>query len=216
MIGKAIGSVLGAWLCVAGSAGALANSLTNFTGTDERAFAPSFGRTLPPIGFVDFCGRNLSECKPVGADARRTSLSVERWAKLVQVNSYVNSSVEPVTDQDLYSVPERWEYPMGAGDCEDFVLLKKRYLEGLGFPAESLLITVVLDEHGDGHAVLMVATDQGDLILDNRRTDILRWSKSSYHFLKRQSQEDPRLWVALSQEGKVSVVGVTKAGNRQK
>jgi predicted transglutaminase-like cysteine proteinase len=105
---------------------------------------------------------------------------------------------------------------MGAGDCEDFVLLKKRYLEGLGFPAESLLITVVLDERGDGHAVLTVATDKGDFILDNRRTDVMRWSQASYHFLKRQSQEDPRLWVALSQEGKVTMVGVTKAGNRQK
>ena len=216
MIGKAIGSVVAAWLCLGGTADALASSLADFAGSDERAFAPFFGRTLPPVGFVDFCGRNLNECKPVGADARRAALSAERWAELVQVNGYVNSSIEPVTDQELYAVPERWDYPMGAGDCEDFVLLKKRYLEGLGFPAESLLITVVLDERGDGHAVLTVATDKGDFILDNRRSDVMRWSEASYHFLKRQSQEDPRLWVALSQAGKVSVAGMTKAGSRHK
>jgi predicted transglutaminase-like cysteine proteinase len=216
MTGKLIASIVWASVCVAGSADALATSLSNITTTDERAFAPSFGRTLPPVGFVDFCGRNAHECKPVRSAARRAELSAKRWQELVRVNEHVNASVEPVTDQDLYAVAERWDYPAGAGDCEDFVLLKKRFLEGLGFPAESLLITVVLDERGDGHAVLTVATDKGDFVLDNRRADVLRWSEASYHFLKRQSQEDPRLWVALSQEGKISMAGMTKAGNRQK
>ncbi len=200
---------------MAGSAHALETSARNFTGT-ERAFAPSFGRTLPPVGFIDFCGRNLNECQPLGTDVRRAPLSPARWAELVSVNTYVNTSVEPVTDQDLYAVPERWDYPAGAGDCEDFVLLKKRYLEGLGFPAESLLITVVLDERGDGHAVLTVTTDRGDLILDNRRPDIVRWSDASYRFLKRQSQEDPRLWIALAREEKTSMVQMTKVNARQK
>jgi predicted transglutaminase-like cysteine proteinase len=208
--------MVGALLCIAGTADTLASTLSNFTGTDERAFAPSFGRTLPPVGFVEFCSRNPKECKALGADVRRADLSAARWADLTRVNTYVNSIIEPVTDQELYAVPERWEYPRDAGDCEDFVLLKKRHLEGLGFPAESLLITVVLDERGDGHAVLTVATDRGDFVLDNRRSDILRWSEASYHFLKRQSQHDPRIWVALSQDGKVSLVGLTKAGSRGK
>lgn len=215
-MGKTIASVLGAWLFVTASADAMASSRSNFIGADDRAFAPSFGRTLPPVGFVDFCGRNLKECQPVGGNVRLTDLSARRWAELRQVNKHVNSNIEPVSDQDLYAVPERWDYPNGAGDCEDFVLLKKRYLEGLGFPPESLLITVALDERGDGHAVLTVATDKGDFILDNRRGEVLRWSKTSYRFLKRQSQEDPRLWVALSQAGKVSMAGLAKPGSRQK
>ena len=78
------------------------------------------------------------------------------------------------------------------------MLLKKRYLEGLGFPAEALLITVVLDETGAGHAVLTVKTDAGDFILDNRRDTIHRWSETRYQFLKRQSQQDPQVWVALT------------------
>ncbi len=216
MTGKVLASIVAAWLCMAGSAHALETSPRNFMGKDERAFAPSFGRTLPPVGFIEFCGRNLNECQPIGTDARRTKLSAARWAQLVRVNTYVNTSVEPATDLDLYAVPERWDYPAGAGDCEDFVLLKKRYLEGLGFPAESLLITVVLDERGDGHAVLMVTTDKGDLILDNRRPDIVRWSEASYRYLKRQSQEDPRLWIALAREEKTPTVGVTRVNSRRK
>jgi predicted transglutaminase-like cysteine proteinase len=125
---------------------------------------------------------------------------------LREVNSQVNASIEPVSDQELYAVPERWDYPVDAGDCEDYVLLKQRYLQDLGFPVESLLITVVLDEAGEGHAVLMVTTDKGDFVLDNRRSEVLRWSDTHYKFLKRQSQEDPRIWLALSEAGRTSLV----------
>jgi predicted transglutaminase-like cysteine proteinase len=52
----------------------------------------------------------------------------------------------------------------------------------------------------------MVTTDLGDFVLDNRRNEILRWSDTRYRFLKRQSQEDPRTWMALSEAGKTSVV----------
>ena len=106
----------------------------------------------------------------------------------------------------LYAVPERWDYPVYAGDCEDYVLLKKRELEKLGFSSHALLITVVLDEAGEGHAVLMVSTNQGDFVLDNRRDAVIRWTDTRYRFLKRQSQDDPRLWVALSEAGKTTVV----------
>jgi predicted transglutaminase-like cysteine proteinase len=124
-------------------------------------------------------------------------MSPERWNLIYQVNTYVNGKIAPVSDQDLYGEPERWAYPTDAGDCEDYLLLKKRYLEGLGFPAETLLITVVLDEKNEGHAVLTVTTDGGDFILDNRRNDVFRWSDTNYTFLKRQSHANPVQWVAL-------------------
>ena len=43
---------------------------------------------------------------------------------------------------------------------EDLPEEEKRYLEGLGFPPSALLITVVLDEKNEGHAVLTVTTDE--------------------------------------------------------
>jgi predicted transglutaminase-like cysteine proteinase len=172
----------------------------------ERAFAPIYGKTLPPIGFVEFCARDKQHCGSDHSHLRRLSLTEVHWKLLQQINVRVNSSIAPVSDMDLYAVPERWDYPVYAGDCEDYVLLKKRELENLGFPSHALLITVVLDEAGEGHAVLTASTSQGDFVLDNRRDAIIRWAETRYRFLKRQSQDDPRLWVALSEAGKTSVV----------
>ena len=66
-------------------------------------------------------------------------------------------------------------------------------------PRQALLITVVRDKRGDGHAVLTVKTDKGELILDNQNQDILLWSETGYRFMKRQSQSDPNVWVALGE-----------------
>jgi len=174
------------------------NGDNNFKASGERVFAAEYGATLPPIGFVQFCARNAAECRNLGGRTMTVDLTPERFNLLHQVNTYVNAKIMPVSDQDLYDQPEMWTYPVDAGDCEDYVLLKKRYLEGFGFPAEALLITVVLDEAGEGHAVLMARTSAGDYILDNRRDDIRRWNETRYQYLKRQSQSDPRRWMALT------------------
>jgi predicted transglutaminase-like cysteine proteinase len=164
-------------------------------------FAPVYGETLPPVGYVNFCKTFANECDSYSAVERlesdRLTMSPDRWNLLYQVNTYVNGKVKPMSDQDLYGESEHWTYPSDAGDCEDFVLLKKRALEKLGVSARQLHITVVLDERGDGHAVLTVATSEGDFVLDNRRNDILLWSDTQYSFLKRQSADNPRKWVAL-------------------
>ncbi len=166
-------------------------------GQSKRTYESEFGKTLPPVGFVQFCLTNPDDCKAKGGKTYKLAMSPDRWNLIYQVNTYVNGKIAPVSDQDLYGEPERWAYPIDAGDCEDYLLLKKRYLEGLGFPPEALLITVVLDEKAEGHAVLTVTTDGGDFILDNRRNDVLRWTDTNYTFLKRQSHGDPVQWVAL-------------------
>ena len=94
-----------------------------------------FGKALPPIGYVNFCARNARDCRNLGGTTKTVTLTSENWKILHEVNAYSNRSVKPVTDKDLYNVPEHWTYPTNAGDCEDYVLQKKRYLEGLGFPA---------------------------------------------------------------------------------
>jgi predicted transglutaminase-like cysteine proteinase len=67
-----------------------------------------------------------------------------------------------------------------------------------GWPREALLVTLVHDQNGKGHAVLTVTTDKGDCVLDNQNTDILLWSETGYRFFKRQSQSNPNVWVSLS------------------
>jgi predicted transglutaminase-like cysteine proteinase len=166
-------------------------------GQTRETFAREFGKTLPPVGFVQFCVSNPDDCKGKGGKTFKLAMSPDRWNLIYQVNAYVNGKIAPISDQDLYGEPERWAYPTDAGDCEDYLLLKKRSLQELGFPPEVLLITVVLDEKNEGHAVLTVTTDGGDFILDNRRNEVLRWSDTNYTFLKRQSHGDPVQWVAL-------------------
>ena len=210
--GKLVKTAFTALVMTAAVLGTKAQAAANFK-AETSAFTPVFGKTLPPIGYVNFCARNLAECRKVGGTTKMVKLTRKNWKILHQVNHYSNTTVKPVTDAELYNLPEFWTYPTGAGDCEDFVLQKKRYLEGLGFPAETLLITVVLDEKGAGHAVLTVRTDRGDFILDNMRNDIRRWNETGYTFIKRQSQHNPQSWVSLTNR-RPQVSQTTVAGRR--
>ncbi len=208
-INKAVGTALIGLLMLSQPA----YSLETNAKSPDASKAPQasiFGKSLPPIGYVQFCARGEEECKFKGGKAERLAMSPENWNMLNQVNTYVNGKIKPINDIDLYHQAEMWAYPTSAGDCEDYVLLKKRYLQGMGFSQDELLITVLLDEKGEGHAVLTVVSDGGDFILDNRRDEILRWDQTEYKFLKRQSQNDPKQWVAL-QKSSPQVLVSTKS-----
>ena len=152
----------------------------------------------PPIGWVEFCAEHARECEARPMEARDIVLTPKAWKDLVRINKWVNESIKPLTDLEHWGVVERWSYPDdGYGDCEDYVLLKRRMLMQAGWPRQALLITVVRDNKGDGHAVLTVKTDKGEFILDNQNEEILLWSDTGYQFVKRQSQTDPNVWVAL-------------------
>jgi predicted transglutaminase-like cysteine proteinase len=154
--------------------------------------------TRAPIGWVEFCSEYAPECETRPQEARDVVLSPKAWKDLARVNRMVNSSIHPITDQEHWGVAERWSYPDdGYGDCEDYVLLKRKMLMQAGWPRQALLITVVRDQRGEGHAVLTVKTDKGEFILDNQVDQISLWSETGYRFVKRQSQNDPNEWVAL-------------------
>ena len=52
-----------------------------------------------------------------------------------------------MTDMDHWGMIDRWNYPDdGYGDCEDYVLQKRKMLIQAGWPREALLITVVRDK----------------------------------------------------------------------
>ncbi len=147
---------------------------------------------------MEFCAEHASECNVAPSEPRNVVLTPRLWRELVRVDQSVNTIIRPMTDLEHYGVVEKWAYPEdGYGDCEDYVLLKRRILTEAGWPREALLITVVREKSGDGHAVLTVRTDRGDFVLDNQNEAIVLWSESGYHFVKRQSQSDPNVWVSL-------------------
>ncbi len=171
---------------------------TASAGSDQQLYMTLGAPTRPPIGWSGFCVEYAPECETKPLEARDVVLTPKAWKDLSQINKWVNESVWPITDMDHWGEVERWNYPDdGYGDCEDYVLLKRRMLMQAGWPRQALLITVVRDLNGDGHAVLTVKSDKGEFILDNQRTEILLWSETGYHYVKRQSQTDPNTWIAL-------------------
>lgn len=164
------------------------------------------GKANPPIGHYEFCKTYGGECVATSSDTGPAALTPDSWKTLLDVNYTVNSSITPLTDQEIYGVEERWAYPRSVGDCEDFALLKRKMLIDRGFAASDLLITVVLQPNGEGHAVLTVRTDHGDFILDNMRNKVMLWSETEYTYLKRQSSDHPGRWVKL-QDGRATAVG---------
>ncbi|MEE8631239.1 MULTISPECIES: transglutaminase-like cysteine peptidase, partial [Methylobacterium] len=107
------------------------------------------------------------------------------------------TSLRAVTDQEHWGVPDRWDLAEdGSGDCEDFQLLKRKLLAQAGLPRRAMRMTVVIDEKGEGHAVLMLRTDRGDFVLDNKTSAVLPWHRTGYTYIKRESQ-DATAWVSL-------------------
>ena len=75
------------------------------------------------------------ECQSGATTRRDVTLNARSWRELVQINATVNEQIKPMTDQDHYGALEKWAYPDdGYGDCEDYVLLKRRLLMAAGWP----------------------------------------------------------------------------------
>jgi len=175
------------------SAPALAGQL-NF---GHEAFAPVAGPTSIPIGHNDFCKVHGDECTAFDRVVDAVVLDEGRWQLLVEVNNTLNRDIVPVTDADLYQVDELWTYPAGYGDCEDIALAKRRQLIDAGWEPSTLLMAVVRESNGNGHAVLMVRTDRGDLVLDNQDGMVRVWTETPYTYIKRQSQQHAGVWVDI-------------------
>jgi len=156
------------------------------------------GATSQPIGHYMFCKQLPEECSVHSRMRNAPKLTRKRWKDLVEVNAISNNTVKPLTDQEAYGVEEHWTYPNNFGDCEDYVLLKRHMLIQRGWSPGDLLITVVLQPNGDGHAVLTVRTDRADYILDNLEGEVRQWNKTPYRYLKRQSSRHSGRWTKIS------------------
>jgi predicted transglutaminase-like cysteine proteinase len=152
------------------------------------------GLTTQPIGHAMFCEQYSQECKIRNKTTKAPKLTRKGWKDLLEINHFANTNVTPVTDQEAYGVEEHWTYPKSYGDCEDYVLLKRYMLMQRGWPASSLLITVVKQPNGEGHAVLTVRTDRADYVLDNLQPLVKQWDETPYQYLKRQSVAHTGRW----------------------
>jgi predicted transglutaminase-like cysteine proteinase len=161
-------------------------------------YMPAGAATEVPYGWAEFCRRYAGECGGGLTPPRDVDLTPEELKMIERVNKWVNSHVKPVSDMEHWGVIDQWDYPYdGTGDCEDYALFKRKILIDEGLPRQALLMTVVRDEHNEGHAVLTVKSDGGDFVLDNLNDDVKLWNKTGYRFVKRQSQTDQNVWVQI-------------------
>jgi len=139
----------------------------------------------------------LAACRAGSADcpaAARQFLQIvelgrqrEGRARLGEINRAVNLSIRPVDDGVQYGVADFWSTPLatlgaGAGDCEDYAIVKYVALRELGIAPDDLRILIVHNpRRRTNHAVLAVHLGEEWLILDNR-TLIMVNSADARHY----------------------------------
>jgi predicted transglutaminase-like cysteine proteinase len=133
-------------------------------------------------GAAAVCRANQNAC----SDAARRYLAIldigrkrEGRVRLGWINRAVNMAIRPTSDWAQYGLADFWASPLqtlanGAGDCEDYAIVKYVALRELGILPEDLRLVIVQDDkHEVGHAVVAVRYEQRWLILDNRTMAIL-------------------------------------------
>jgi predicted transglutaminase-like cysteine proteinase len=121
------------------------------------------------------------------------------WDELQQVNDEINHAITPEDDLLHYGRAEYWTIPTdGRGDCEDYALTKRAGLIAAGVSPRALRMAVVKTWRGEGHAVLTVATDHGDYVLDNLVQNVWSWDNTGYQWIARQDPGNVWAWVSLS------------------
>lgn len=142
---------------------------------------------------------NALEYKDVSA---REELTESLSKALFKINAKINSRIWPSEDNVTYGFDDRWAMPLtfpgqdvGArGDCEDYVLEKRRELELLGIGRHSLPIAVVKNPRVGVHAVLLVRTSSGDIVLDNLNAKPQFVDETDYEFIALQTATNLYDW----------------------
>lgn len=167
--------------------------------TLEKSASLSYSgaRQAAPMAFLEFCLRYSAHCQRRGSKsaARSGAMKVTggQLSDLVTVNRAVNASIRPVADTTLYGVKDRWRVGVAKGDCEDYVLEKRRRLIAHGWPSSAVLIALGR-ARGQQHAVLIARTSEGDYVLDNLTNQVLPVRRSSVSLSQVQSPDNPKIW----------------------
>lgn len=119
----------------------------------------------------------------------RHSLESLRGLPLTQMATQVNNLMNKkryVSDKTNYGKTDYWATPVEffqrGGDCEDFAIAKYTALRVLGVPENRLRIAIVQDlQKNIPHAILIVYTDQGPMILDNQIKTAIKADRVSHY-----------------------------------
>lgn len=126
-----------------------------------------------------------------------------------QVNDMMNAK-RYVTDQANYGQTDYWATPVEffqrGGDCEDFAIAKYTALRALGVPENRLRIAIVQDlQKNIPHAILIVYTDHGAMVLDNQIKRAVSTSRIS-HYKPIFSINQEAWWLHTAPKGNITRV----------
>lgn len=185
-----------------------AGAASSFFGTVAIPFSPVASRddwnrvrNAPPVSAMKECStlaceNRLEKVRATVAKKGNGSFLGE----LSAVNSLVNRLITYAPDKRVYGQLDHWAdgaetMRMGAGDCEDFAILKMALLREMGVPARSMSLVILRDTARNlYHAVLAVSTNKGHFILDNVRNEVYRDVAAS-HYLPLYSFSADRSWI---------------------
>jgi predicted transglutaminase-like cysteine proteinase len=167
--------------------------------------------TLAPFQHVRFCLRYPSDCKSNPAEDERIELNAETSDLLKRVNRSVNISIIPTLKSYGSNLGDGWTIAPNMGDCNDYAVTKRHQLLANGLPSKALRLSVVKTASGIGHLVLVVATTNGDVVMDNLTIAIRPWRTTDYQWIKIQSASNPLFWNEIKSPG----IGPTSQAGRK-
>lgn len=172
---------------------------------DDRRPAPGATTPSPPPPPPEPSTATVAELSPKAAGGH-VDRSHPLWAQVIAVNTQVNAAIRAGDDQRLHHQDDYWAIPRAkgrarpVGDCEDFALAKREQLLALGVPADALSIALVTTRTGLSHAVLLVASDEGEYVLDNLSPWVIHWTEARMTWRERQVPGEMLKWVNVVTE----------------
>ena len=149
---------------------------------------------MPPFAYIKFCVQHRSACRETHGRLdqdgnKRVNLGPPLMQQLILINAQVNGQIKPTSDRG----GDHWSVGVSRGDCEDYVLTKRARLMAAGWPSSALAIAIVRTNWGEGHAVLVVRTSNGDMVLDNLTPKVRLLRDMPYRLLSMQGTS-PMKW----------------------
>lgn len=117
-------------------------------------------------------------------------LTDKKWKELQDVNYQINLNTTYKSDTENYGKSEYWEKNNNFGDCEDYALTKRNKLIELGWNYKNLrMASCWTKPNKQGyHGVLIIITNKGDFVLDNRSNFIETKNSMNYTWHKIQNE----------------------------
>ncbi len=122
----------------------------------------------------------------------------DRMTQIKKANAFANRW-QYTEDAVNWGVSDYWATPgeffQKAGDCEDYAIVKFMTLRALGFENDDLLIVAVMDDNlGVGHAITLVSLDGRILLLDNQINRVIP-AERVHHYRPVYAVNEQSWWV---------------------